>query len=83
VFIFQTNISESKALKGNVCRGVGEGSRSVLDPKKLQEFGWEVKRRESSSNGKIKVFFTYISPAGKTYKSSKEVVQILKDEGVL
>ena len=66
----------------NSFRGVGESSRIEFDIEKLRELGWMINRRESLCNGKMKVFFTYVSPSGLTFKSAKSVVEALKHEGV-
>jgi len=64
----------------NERRGVGEASRFPFQIEKLEELGWTVKRRNSLSKGKV--FFSYTSPEGKTLKSTKEVVEQLKIDGV-
>ena len=65
----------------NVHRGLGESARIQIDNDKLKAIGWDIKRRESVSKGQVKVFFTYVSPSGKTVKSAKEVEERLKHEG--
>ena len=73
---------ESEDVKSKVlheARGVGVGSRSGLDFKKLRSLGWKVTTRESGS----KTFVSYTNPQGKSVKSAALVKEQLPIEETL
>lgn len=64
----------------NHFRGSGASSRISLDFEKLRNAGWTITERKNSSQ---RTHYKYVSPAGRSVKSAKDVERKLLEEGTL
>ena len=69
--------SRSKSLHS--IRGLGGGSRIRLNTAKLEDAGWRIVTRESDK----RVYFCFVDPEGRKFKSAKDVERKLEGDGLL